>query len=95
MTIIQEEIDRESSFAATYKNMAQIEREENVRVRQEGHAPSIVTICMKAGADQRRYNAPSHEEVAAVFVGEDGAPPIQKDILSTGSSPSINSNNVC
>ena len=35
----------------------------------------------KRGIDQRRYNEPRHDEVAAVFVGDDGAPPFQRDIV--------------
>ena len=30
---------------------------------------------------QRRYNEPTHDEVAAVFIGEDGAPPVNRDIV--------------
>ena len=81
MTNLQEVIDRESPFAAAYKNMPEIERKENERSQQERRATSIVTIFIKAGPNRRRYNAPSHEEVAVVFISEDGAPPIQKDMV--------------
>ncbi|XP_065679819.1 uncharacterized protein LOC136094133 [Hydra vulgaris] len=33
------------------------------------------------GHDRRRYNLPSHEEVAIVFVGDDGAPPASREIV--------------
>nr|XP_047142898.1 uncharacterized protein LOC100213206 [Hydra vulgaris] len=33
------------------------------------------------GGDRRRYNLPSHDEVAVVFVGEDGAPPISREVV--------------
>ena len=36
---------------------------------------------MKVAGDRRRYNLPHHDEVAAVFVGEDGAPPTSRDIM--------------
>ncbi|XP_066924644.1 uncharacterized protein [Clytia hemisphaerica] len=36
---------------------------------------------MFEGPDQRRYNAPLHEEVAAVFSGDDGAPPGDMSIV--------------
>ena len=35
----------------------------------------------KRGPDCRRYNEPTHDEVAVVFVGEDGAPPVNRDIV--------------
>ena len=35
----------------------------------------------KRGPDQRRYNEPTHDEVAAVFIGEDGAPPVNRDVV--------------
>ena len=33
------------------------------------------------GQDRRRYNLPSHNEVAIVFVGEDGAPPASREVV--------------
>ena len=33
------------------------------------------------GQDRRRYNLPSHNEVAVVFVGEDGAPPASREVV--------------
>ena len=43
--------------------------------------PPIVTMCNKKGPDQRRYNDPTHDDVAAVFVASDGAPPLERDIV--------------
>ena len=34
-----------------------------------------------AAREPRRYNRPTVEEVAAIFVGSDGAPPSHKDIV--------------
>ena len=36
---------------------------------------------MLEGEDRRRYNAARHEEVAAIFIGEDGAPPVGCEIV--------------
>nr|XP_047122906.1 uncharacterized protein LOC124806222 [Hydra vulgaris] len=33
------------------------------------------------GGDRRRYNLPSHDEVAVVFVGEDGAPLTSREVV--------------
>ena len=68
-------------FAAAYKNMLEVEREEQARAVAENREPSVVSMIMREGVDRRRYNAPLHEEVAAIFVGEDGAPPAARDIV--------------
>ena len=34
----------------------------------------------RIGRDRRRYNMPHHDEVAVLFVGEDGAPLLAHDI---------------
>ena len=47
----------------------------------EDTQPSTVTMFFRRGKDQRRYNEPRHDKVAAVFVGEDGAPPFDRDIV--------------
>ena len=44
------------------------------------NVPSI-EMHFKCGRDQRRYNQPHHDEVAVVFVGDDGAPPLDRDII--------------
>lgn len=41
----------------------------------------MVRLFFKRGPDCRRYNEPTHNEVAAVFVGQDGAPPVDRDIV--------------
>ena len=33
------------------------------------------------GQDRRRYNLLSRNEVAVVFVGEDGAPPVSREVV--------------
>ena len=47
----------------------------------ENRSPREVRLHFKRGTDQRRYNEPAHDEVAAVFIGEDGAPPVNRDII--------------
>ena len=70
-----------SPYAATLRNMAEIEREEQERARMENRPASVVSMIMREGPDRRRYNAPLHEEVAAIFTGNDGAPPTPRDIV--------------
>ena len=47
----------------------------------ENRTPREVRLYFKRGPDQRRYNEPTHDEVAAVFIGEDGAPPANRDVV--------------
>ena len=40
-----------------------------------------IKMVFKTGRDERRFNAPVHDEVAAVFVGQQGAPPTHLDMV--------------
>ena len=80
MQALQEAILEVSPYARAYKHMAQIEQEESARDGGNEGRASTVQMVMKRGPDQWRFNEPSHDEVAAVFVGSDGAPPIDRDI---------------
>ena len=77
MQMIQQIMDTVSPYAAAYKHMYQVEQEQ---IRRFGIHAKAVKMIIKRGHDQRRYNAPRHDEVAAVFVGDDGAPPFERDI---------------
>ncbi|XP_065660364.1 uncharacterized protein LOC136084157 [Hydra vulgaris] len=95
---LQTIISEENSFALAFKNMAEVEDEEIRRAALEGCSMSVVKMSFLEGHDSRRYNLPSHNEVAVVFVGEDGAPPASRKVvinprghpLKTISSTSIN-----
>ena len=65
-------------YVAAYRNMSQIEEEQ----RLNNASPQQVKMVFKTGINQRRYNTPVHDEVAAVFVGDsEGAPPSNVDIV--------------
>ncbi|XP_065673100.1 uncharacterized protein LOC136090394 [Hydra vulgaris] len=68
-TIIMEQ----SPFALAFKNMAEVEDEEIRKAAIEGRSASVVKMFLLEGGDRRHYNLPLHDEVAVVFVGEDGA----------------------
>ena len=78
---ITEVMDLENPYSREYKRMAEIENAETERASRLGITPSPVTMIFQQGPDQRRYNAPAVDEVAAVFVGKDGAPPGNHDIV--------------
>lgn len=61
--------------------MYAIEMEETRHANAMGTEPPQVRLHFKRGPDCRRYNEPSHDEVAAIFIGEDGAPPENRDII--------------
>lgn len=70
-----------SPYTRAYKYMHVVELEEGERANRENREPKEISLHFKRGPDRRRYNEPSHDEVAAVFVGEDGAPPAERDII--------------
>ncbi|XP_065680942.1 uncharacterized protein LOC124817329 isoform X3 [Hydra vulgaris] len=81
MQLLQTLINQENPFALAFKNMAEVEDEEIRQAALEGRPTSVVRMSLLEGHDRRRYNLPSHEEVAIVFVGDDGAPPASREIV--------------
>nr|XP_047122898.1 uncharacterized protein LOC100214625 [Hydra vulgaris] len=59
--------------------MAKVEDKEIRKAAIEGCSASVVKMSLLDGGDRRRYNLPSHDEVAGVFVGEYGAPPTSRE----------------
>ncbi|XP_066932864.1 uncharacterized protein [Clytia hemisphaerica] len=81
MALIQEVLGTVNPYAASFKHMKQVEQEEQNRAIAENRPVSRITMVTREGHDQRRGNAPLHEEVAAIFTGEDGAPPAGRNIV--------------
>ncbi|XP_057296296.1 uncharacterized protein LOC130625260 [Hydractinia symbiolongicarpus] len=81
MQTVQDVMDRVSPFAAAYRYMAEVEAEELNQAAAQNRAPSEVRMYMGVGNDRKRYNLPHHDEVVAVFVGQDGAPPGNRDVV--------------
>lgn len=74
-------ITENNPYAAAYRNMHAVQQEEDHHATAEGRQPQEVRMQFKRGPDRRQYNQLTHDEVAAVFVGEDGAPPAYRDII--------------
>ena len=51
------------------------------QIKQFGEQANTIKMIFKHGNDQRQYNEPQHDEVAAIFVGDEGAPPFKRDII--------------
>ena len=80
ISMIQTFLNLSNPYAKQYKHMSEVEYAENMRAVAAGVSPNVVSMIFREGADSRRYNAPT-DEVAAVFVGDDGAPPGNHDIV--------------
>ncbi|XP_065677271.1 uncharacterized protein LOC136092643 [Hydra vulgaris] len=81
MELLQTIINQENPYALAFKNMAEVEDAEICQAAIEGRPISVVKMSLLEGCDRRRYNLPSHEEVAIVFVGNDGAPPPSREVV--------------
>ncbi|XP_053164882.1 uncharacterized protein LOC128350484 [Hemicordylus capensis] len=68
-------------FAEACKMLHHVETECQEDAEQTGHALREVTIVQDRENDQRRYNAPQHNEVAFIFKNNDGEPPLERDLL--------------
>ena len=53
-------------------------KNKGLHVQKIEHQDFILNVVLH---DLRRYNEPTHYEVAAVFIGEDGAPPANRDVV--------------
>nr|XP_047125537.1 uncharacterized protein LOC124807579 isoform X2 [Hydra vulgaris] len=63
--------------------MAEVVDEEIRKAAIEGFSASVVKMSLLEGSDRRRCYLPSHDEVAVVFVSEDGAPQLPGTLLFT------------
>ena len=72
-----------NSYAKAYKMMYEVERKELERCVKIDSMPREVTMIIKRDdkLDKNRYNEASCNEVAMIFVGKDGQPPIERDIV--------------
>ncbi|KZS07139.1 Uncharacterized protein APZ42_029230, partial [Daphnia magna] len=70
-------------YAIVYKNMRQMETEEDLLAEMEGRIPMEIGMIIhndRRTQDERRYNSPNAEEIAVVFKSIDGAPPENRDV---------------
>ena len=80
---LQEEIKSHNKYAASYLQMTELLHEEEARAARQGTEAPEITMRFSSAAvrDAHRYNQPTVEEVAAIFVADDGAPPSNRDIV--------------
>lgn len=82
IAVLDTVIRRLNPFAVAYRQMWQIEQEEEARAQMEERPAREIVMCIRrdSASDQRRYNAPTADEVAVIFVGQDGRVPDNRDI---------------
>ncbi|XP_043469512.1 uncharacterized protein LOC122503140 [Leptopilina heterotoma] len=69
-------------YAKSFKMMKELELEEEARAKLMNECPRSIQMWFKRDPkfSQSKYNVPSCNEVAVIFVSEDGEPPIERDI---------------
>uniref|UniRef100_A0A914VB79 Helitron helicase-like domain-containing protein n=1 Tax=Plectus sambesii TaxID=2011161 RepID=A0A914VB79_9BILA len=82
MATLDAVITRVSPFVAAYQQMWQVEQEEATHAQMEQRQAHevVMHIHQNGASDQRRYNVPTADEVAVIFVGRDGCVPDNRDI---------------
>ena len=77
-------IHEHNPYAAAYKQMYELEKEENEAARVQNRQPKsyrmYLTNDATANIHRGRLNLPISGEIAAVFVDVDGAPPSNIDV---------------
>ena len=68
-------------FYQSFKQFKDIEQEQILKAQREKKPIPAITLYFKTCPqdDKRRFNVPKTGEVSAVFVGENGNPPINRD----------------
>jgi hypothetical protein len=79
MTVLNDILNQSNPYVEVYKNMRLLEQQEEERARRANEPPRTCELRFKRGNDIRRYNFLTSNEIAAVFVGENGAPPEERD----------------
>ena len=70
-----------NQYTNLYKNMRTVELEEEERASMENVQPREILMQFISGPDAKRFNDPTNNEIAVIFVGQDGARPINRDVV--------------
>ncbi|XP_037049075.1 uncharacterized protein LOC119083457, partial [Bradysia coprophila] len=71
-----------NSIARSYRLMHEVQQRETELAAARNENVPIVHMVMRTDrqSDERRYNLPTSNEIAMIFVNEDGEPPFNRDI---------------
>ena len=72
---------KNNPYAKLYKNMRTVELEKEEKTSMENVQPSEISMHFISGPDAKQFNYPTNSGIAVIFVGENGAPPINRDIV--------------
>ena len=76
LRLLQDELVAVNPFARQFQNMGQVvERERNNAAANNQPLPPVRMIIAQRPFQDRRYDNPTATEIAAVYVGDEGAPP--------------------
>ncbi|KAF2360700.1 hypothetical protein FHG87_008543 [Trinorchestia longiramus] len=78
---ISDVLQQINPYVELYKNMHAVKQQEVERARRDNVQERRYQQHFRRGSDIRRYNILTSNEIAAVFVGENGAPPENRDIV--------------
>ena len=80
---LQDMIRKSNPYSEAYRSMDEVLTACERVARDLGQVTTRVTMTFtsKERLDARRYNTPTVGEVAMIFVGDDGAPPSDRDIV--------------
>ena len=80
MELLTETLNRVNPYAFAYRRMKDVYAQTCSEAALSNTLLPQVTMYIRRGNDSRRYKEPMHDEVAAIFVGENGEPPHDRDI---------------
>lgn len=83
MTELSQFMSMRNPFAQAFKMLYEVEQQCIQDAEVHGVVPAIVqmAILQDRNQDQRRYNAPTVNEVAVVFRTDTGEPPLERDLI--------------
>ena len=81
MELLTETLNRVNPYAFAYRRMKDVYAQACSEAALSNTLLPQVTMYIRHGNDFRRYNEPMHDEVAVIFVGENGEPPHDRDIV--------------
>ena len=81
MEMLTETMSRINLYAEIYSNMKKVHEEQQLEAQRHNIDMPEVKMFIRRGTHKRRYNEPRYDEVAAIFVGDSGCPPENRDIV--------------
>ena len=81
MQLLDQHMRDVNPYCKVYKMLYEFEREQNAMSFGATMPKASLRFKRMPGEDLRRFNIPSVGEIAAIFTGEDGLPPEDRDFV--------------